>query len=203
MPADESAPIEFWFDLSSPYAYFASLRIDDIAAGHGRSVIWRPFLLGLMFRVTGNAPLTEQPLKGDYARRDWERLARMDGVPFVMRPDFPLRTQVPARMILATRETSGESSAGDLAKALLASLFADGLDISDPAIAAHVGARVGLDPAELTDAAGDDAWRSALRRQCDEAGSRGIFGSPWIVVDGEPFWGADRLPMVERWLSIA
>lgn len=86
------APIEFFFDFASPYAYFAAHRIDAIAAKHGREVEWRPFMLGAAFKATGMMPLTEQPLRGDYARRDWDRLARRMNLPFVLPERFPIVT---------------------------------------------------------------------------------------------------------------
>lgn len=196
-----TAPIEFWFDLSSPYAYFAALEIDALAERQGRTVHWRPFLLGVLFRVTGNAPLTDQPLKGEYCRRDWERLARMNGVPLIMPSDFPIATQVPARMILAVERSEGVGWGAWFARSLFEAMFGAGLRIEDPAVAADVGRGIGLDVAMLRKAAGDPELKVALRDQCAEAERRGIFGSPWFVVDGEPFWGFDRLAMVERWLS--
>lgn len=196
-----AAPIEFWFDLSSPYAYFAALEIDDLARRHSRDVHWRPFLLGFVFKLTGNAPLTDQPLKGDYCRRDWQRLARLSGVPFKLRDDFPIATQAPARMILAVERSEGAAVAGQFARGLFEAMFADGIRIEDAQVAANFGADLGLEADFLFRAAGDPEMKSALRARCDEAERRGIFGAPWIVVDGEPFWGADRLPMVDRWLA--
>ena len=68
--------LEFWFDFSSPYAYFGALDIEALAAKHKRRVLWRPFLLGAAFKTTGMQPLINMPMRGDYARRDWARLAR-------------------------------------------------------------------------------------------------------------------------------
>lgn len=198
---DPKPVIEFWFDLSSPYAYFASLEIDQLAERHGRTVLWRPFLLGVLFQVTGSAPLTEQPMKGDYVKRDWARLARLAGVPFMLRDDFPSRTQVAARMILAIEEAAGAQRAGQFAKMLFRTLFADGLDIGDATVATAVAAEMGLDACALDAAARDPRWKTELRHRCDQARTRGIFGAPWFVVNGEPFWGADRLPMLEQWLA--
>jgi 2-hydroxychromene-2-carboxylate isomerase len=75
----DPAPIDFYFEFSSPYGYLASLRIDDIAAKHGRKAVWRPFLLGVVFQITGHSPLTNQPLRGDYARLDFDRSAPAKG----------------------------------------------------------------------------------------------------------------------------
>ncbi|MBI2225012.1 MAG: DsbA family protein, partial [Betaproteobacteria bacterium] len=72
-------PIDFYFDYSSPYGYFAAMKIDDLAARHGRSVNWKPILLGAVFKVTGGKPLPSLPLKGDYAKRDMARSARFLG----------------------------------------------------------------------------------------------------------------------------
>ena len=69
--------IEFWFDFASGYAYFAALEIEALAERHGRSVLWRPFTLGAAFKVTGAQGLSHTPLKGEYARHDWQRLARL------------------------------------------------------------------------------------------------------------------------------
>jgi 2-hydroxychromene-2-carboxylate isomerase len=76
------APIEFWFDFASGYAYFAALEIEALAERHSRTVAWRLFRLGAAFKVTGAQGLSRTPLKRDYARRDWQRLARLKGVLF-------------------------------------------------------------------------------------------------------------------------
>lgn len=193
--------IEFWLDLSSPYAYFAAQDIDALAERYGRQVHWKPFLLGPIFKRTGAKPLTAQPLKGDYARRDWERLARLTGVPFTMRAEFPLRTHIPARMVLAVEEEEGAEPANAFARHLINALFAKGEDIADISTAAAIGEPLGLVPERLAAAADEPRYRDALRQRCDEAEDRGICGAPWLVIDGEPFWGADRLPLAEHWLS--
>jgi 2-hydroxychromene-2-carboxylate isomerase len=96
-----SAPIEFYFDLSSPYGFLAAQKIEALAAKHGRGVDWRPVLLGAMFRQTGMAPLTEIPLKGEYSKRDFARSARFHGIAGFRQPSrFPIPTQAPARIIL-------------------------------------------------------------------------------------------------------
>src|SRR5690606_28310302 len=85
-----SAPIDFYFDFSSPYGYLASTRIDAIAARHGRSVDWHPILLGAVFKATGGAPLASIPLKGPYSERDMARSARLMEVPFRLPSRFPI-----------------------------------------------------------------------------------------------------------------
>src|SRR5215471_5212090 len=95
------APIDFYFDFSSPYGYLASQKIGDLATKHDREVAWHPILLGVIFRRTGTGPLTEIPLKGDYSRRDFARSARFHGLPaFRMPSRFPIPSQAPARIVL-------------------------------------------------------------------------------------------------------
>jgi 2-hydroxychromene-2-carboxylate isomerase len=89
--------IEFWFDFSSPYAYFASLQIDAVAQRDACAVRWKPFLLGPALKITGMQPLTGTPLRGDYARRDWARLARMLKIPFALPHPFPIAALAPGR----------------------------------------------------------------------------------------------------------
>jgi len=86
-----AAPIDFYFDFSSPYGYLASQKIEALAAKYGRTVEWHPVLLGVVFKETGASPLTMVPLKGEYSRRDFERSARFHGIAgFRMPPKFPI-----------------------------------------------------------------------------------------------------------------
>src|SRR5439155_1522248 len=109
------APVEFWFDFASGYAYFGALEIEALAERHGRTVAWRPFTLGAAFKVTGAQGLSRTPLKRDYARRDWQRLARLKGVPFSLPENHP-RTGLPAIRAFYHRRRGaflGQRSAAD------------------------------------------------------------------------------------------
>jgi len=196
-----AAPIDFYFDFSSPYGYLAAQKIEALAAKYGRAVDWHPVLLGVIFKETGGAPLTMVPLKGDYSRRDFERSARFHGITgFRMPPKFPIASHAPARIVL-WQKARDPAAAAKVAKALYRAFFTEGIDISDPDAAAAVAAKAGLDAAAARAAIDDPAVKDALKREVAEAMARGVFGSPFIVVDGEPFWGLDRLDQVERWLS--
>src|SRR5438552_17278355 len=112
------APIDFYFDFSSPYGYLASHKIEALAAKHGRAVDWRPMLLGAVFKQTGAAPLTMVPLKGDYSKHDFLRSARYHGIDdFRMPSPFPIATQAAARILLWTK-ASDTPLAVRVAKAL-------------------------------------------------------------------------------------
>ena len=193
-------PVLFHFDFSSPYGYLAAQRIDALAARHGRTVDWRPMLLGVAFRQTGMAPLTAVPLKGDYSTRDFARSARFHGVDFRMPSRFPIPSQAPGRLVTWLKVTE-PSAAIPVAKALYRAYFVDDRDISDADMAADVAAESGVDRADARAAMDDPQVKDAFRRDVDEALARGVFGSPYIVVDGEPFWGVDRLEQVDRWLA--
>ena len=194
------APIDFYFDFSSPYGFLAAQKIEALAEKHGRAVDWHPMLLGVVFKETGAAPLTMVPLKGDYSRRDFERSARYHGIAgFRMPPKFPIASQAPARIVLWAK-TRDPALAVRVLKALYRAFFTEGLDISDADVAASVAAREGLDAAEARAAVDDPAMKDALKREVEQAIARGVFGSPFVFVDGEPFWGLDRFDQIERWL---
>ena len=194
-------PIEFWFDFSSPYGYLAAQKIDALAARHGRTVDWRPMLLGVAFKQSGQAPLTQIPLKGDYSRRDFARSARYHGVAeFRMPEKFPIPSQAPARIVLWAKARD-PAQAAVVAKALYRAYFVEGLDVSDPDVAADVAARTGLDRAAARAAVDDPAVKDMLKREVDGGIARGVFGSPFVFVDGEPFWGLDRFDQIDRWLA--
>jgi 2-hydroxychromene-2-carboxylate isomerase len=192
--------IDFYFDFSSPYGYFAAAGIDRIAARHGRTVTWRPILLGAVFKVTGQQPLPTIPLKGAYAKRDLERSARLLGLPFKLPTPFPISSTVPSRAFYSVTDADPEL-ARKLASGLYGAYFGDGRNISTAEVTVDVAGTVGIDRAELTQALNDTAVKDRLRREVDAAIGRGVFGSPYIVIDGEPFWGADRLDQVEKWLA--
>lgn len=195
-----SAPIDFFFDFSSPYGYFASTRIDAIAARHGREVIWRPFLLGAAFKTTGQAPLVQQPLRGPYHAHDFPRTARWLKVPFVMPESFPFASLAAARAFYWLAD-SDPALAKALARAVYLAAFGAGRSVTAAETVADVAAPLGIDRDELLAAVADPAVKDRLKRETDEALARGVFGSPFVFVDGEPFWGSDRLDQVEEWLA--
>ena len=193
-------PLQFHFDFSSPYGYLASERIEALAARHQRSVEWRPMLLGAVFKVTGTQPLTFIPLKGDYTRRDLPRTARYHGIAFRMPSKFPIPTQAAARLVVWQRGLDAARCA-PLVNALYRAYFVDDRDISDPDVAASVAAEAGSDRSAARAAIDDTAIKDALKRDVDAAIAAGVFGSPLVIVDGEPFWGLDRFDQIERWLE--
>jgi 2-hydroxychromene-2-carboxylate isomerase len=195
-----ATPIAFYFDFSSPYAYLASEQIEALAQRCGRSVDFRPILLGAAFKASGQKPLTEVPLKGDYARHDFARSARYAGVAFRMPEPFPIGTVQAARCCLVLKEQA-PALLPTFVHAGFRAYFVEGRNLSDPKVVSEVLTSIGLNADAITTAAADPAIKDALKTQVDEAVARGVFGAPFFLVDGEPFWGNDRLPQLERWLS--
>ncbi len=195
-----AAPIDFYFDFSSPYGYFASTKIEELAAKFGRSVVWRPMLLGAVFKITGQQPLSTVPLKNTYMAHDLARTAKLLKIPFKLPTRFPISTVAPSRAFYWMGDQDRER-AKKLAQALYHAYFAEDRDISNPEVTGNVAAKLGVDKAELTQALNDPAVKERLKIEVDAAIERGVFGSPYIIVDGEPFWGSDRLDQVEQWLA--
>ncbi|HET7033230.1 MAG TPA: 2-hydroxychromene-2-carboxylate isomerase [Casimicrobiaceae bacterium] len=194
------AAIDFYFDFSSPYGFLASQKIEALAQKYGRSVDWHPVLLGAIFKETAMVPLTMIPLKGDYSRRDFARSARFYGVDFRMPSKFPIPTMAAARIVLWLKGRD-PAFAARVAKALYRAYFLDDVDISDPEQAITVAASAGVDANEARAAIGEPAVKEQLKREVEQAIARGVFGSPYVIVDGEPFWGVDRFDQIERWLA--
>jgi 2-hydroxychromene-2-carboxylate isomerase len=193
-------PVTFYFDFSSPYGYLAAQRIDDVAAEHGATVTWRPHLLGAAFKLTGQTPLLDQPLKGDYARRDLARTARL-GVPFALPDPFPFSGVSASRAFYWLEQAHGPDAAKAFARRAFHAIFGEARDLSKPPAVVDLLAATGTDRPAAEAALADPAVKERLRTEVDAAIQRGVFGSPYILIGDEPFWGHDRLPDVAAWLA--
>lgn len=193
-------PIDFYFDFSSPYGYLAAQRIDDLGARHGRQVVWRPFLLGVVFKTTGSEALLGVPMKGAYSAHDLQRSARRIGVPLIMPATFPFMSVAASRAFYALCDEDPQG-AKKLAKALFHTAFGKGGDIGSAAAVIAVAESVGLDGEALGRALQDPAIKERLKAEVQAAIDAGVFGSPFFIVEGEPFWGHDRLAHLEEWLK--
>jgi 2-hydroxychromene-2-carboxylate isomerase len=195
-----AAAIDFYFDFSSPYGYIAAAKVEVLAAKHGRGVNWRPMLLGAAMKVTGGAPLPQIPLKGDYAKRDFVRSAKFHGVPFRIPSSFPISTIAAVRAFYWAQGRD-PARALALAKALYSAYFADDVDISRVEEVIRIAAGVGFKAEDVAAGVADQAVKDKTKAEVDAAVGKGVFGSPFIVIDGEAFWGMDRLDQAEKWLA--
>jgi 2-hydroxychromene-2-carboxylate isomerase len=193
-------PIDFYFEFASPYGYLASTQIDTIVARYGREVVWHPIMLGAAFKLTGAQPLIQTPLKGDYMMRDLPRFARLLDVPFKAPPVMPANSLAASRACIWL-EQDDRAKAKALAQAVFHAHWGEGRDIARPEDMADIAAPLRIERAALLAAVADPAIKERLKRATETAIGRGVFGSPFVLVDGEAFWGADRLDQVERWLA--
>lgn len=196
-----SNTIDFYFDFSSPYGYLMAEKIDALAAQYGRQVKWHPILLGIVFKATGSAPLTLQnPAKASYSLLDFARSARFMGLPYRHPSKFPLATQIAAR---AYYWLDGQDCglARQFALAIYRALFVEDRDISAPETVFEIASKLGVHRSILENALQTPEIKARLKDEVDGAIAVGVFGSPHVIIDGEPFFGADRLPQIEQWLK--
>jgi 2-hydroxychromene-2-carboxylate isomerase len=200
-----AAPIEFWFDFSSPYSYLASEKIEELAARHGRGVAYRPTLLGVIFRTTGGVPLTELvPPKASYFAHDFARSARFAGVPYRKPSVFPIATVNAARAFLWLQEQD-EALAARFLHAAFRGYFSQDRSLAEPEVLNALAIEVGADPVAMARGMQEPAIKERLKARTAEAVEHGVFGVPTFPAEREGerelFWGHDRLPQVERWLA--
>jgi 2-hydroxychromene-2-carboxylate isomerase len=192
--------IDFYFDFASPYGYLASHRIDALAEAHGATVTWRPVMIGPAMEATGAKPLTATELKKAYTLIDVPRLARRWSVPLTLPARFPSATLAAGRAYYWL-ERSDPVMAKALARALLHRYWGEGEDIAPPEVVIDVAGGLGVDTAALGAALQDTEIKALFKTASEESMARGVFGSPWFLVDDEPFWGFDKLELLEDRLA--
>ncbi|MCW5652567.1 2-hydroxychromene-2-carboxylate isomerase [Hydrogenophaga sp.] len=196
------SPLHFHFDFISPYGYLASLRIESLAARHGRRVEWHAMLLGVsVLKVMGLKPLMETPLKGDYIARDVPRCAREAGVVLGRTPGAAVMNPLPSARAFAWVRRHHPAQAAATAHAIYQAYWGEGRDLSTPQALQAIDVPGGPSGHALADAAGSDEAAALLRADVEASLQAGVFGSPTVVVDGEMFWGLDKLDQLDRWLT--
>jgi 2-hydroxychromene-2-carboxylate isomerase len=195
-----SASMEFWFEFASTYSYLAASRIEQLASAAGVVIVWRPFLLGPVFKTQGwnDSPFNVYPAKGRYMWRDMERLCERYGLP-LRRP-----TQFPRNSLLAARITTAGADAGwvpAFVRSVYRANFGDDRDIADRAVLETLLRDVGTDAAAVLRDAESQPVKDHLRASTEQAQRLGIFGAPSFVVGGELFWGNDRLEDAIAWAT--
>lgn len=184
--------IEFWFDFASNYSYLSIMRIDAQAARRGANVVWRPILLGAIFRSFGwnTSPFVLQPIKGAYVWKDMARQCRKYGLEWTPPSRFPRSALLPLRVACFGAQ---QPWIGAFCQRIAKLNFVDDQDIEDADRVAQVLSDLGLPAAQIIAESLGDANKLALRTQTEVARTIGIFGAPSFVVDGEIYWGDDRM----------
>ena len=195
-----AAAIDFYFDFTSPYGYLAAERIDALAAKYQREVNWHAILLGFIFKQTGQVPPMQVPLKGEYVIHDMARSARYVGVPLKFPAEFPKMTIAAARGFYWLNDQD-PALAKTFARHVYRAYFVDNLDVSNAEVIADIAHSAGVDRTAFASNVQSDAVKERFKNESDRAIARKVFGSPYFIVDNEPFWGVDRMEQLEHWLK--
>jgi 2-hydroxychromene-2-carboxylate isomerase len=190
--------IEFWFEFASTYSYPAAMRIEEAAASAGKRLVLKPFLLGPIFKSQGwpDSPFNIYPVKGRYMWRDLERICEGLRIPFQKPSHFPRNGLLAARVVAGS---DGAAWLPAFIRNVYTASFARDLDIASADVLRDCLREAGADPEVALPAAAADAAKARLRENTDRATALGIFGAPSFVVEGELFWGNDRLDAALAW----
>lgn len=195
-------PIEFYFDFISPFGFLASLRIDDLAARYGRNTDWTSMLVGVsVLKVMGLKPVPQTPLKGAYSRRDAERYCRRHGIKLGRSLGEAPANPLPPGRSFHWVKVHEPALAKPVAEALLKAYWREGCDIGQIETAIAIARDAGADAHGLR--AGHESGEASdlLRKAVAASLAKGVFGSPYVIIDGEPFFGLEKLELVEDWLA--
>ena len=195
-----SAPVDFYFDFASPYGYLAAEQIEALAGRHGRSVVWHAIVMDANFQPKDRIRIPAAVMRSDYVQRDTVRSAAYFGLPFRNPTQQGLHTELAARGFSWLNDRNPEQARA-WAQAVFRAYFVDDLNIATLDVLRELATAAGIDADELSAAINDGASRQRLKAENDMAEARGVFGSPFFIVEGERFWGNDRLPQLERWLA--
>ncbi|WP_223483865.1 2-hydroxychromene-2-carboxylate isomerase [Pseudomonas sp. A-RE-19] len=190
-----SKTVEFFFDLGSPATYLAYTQLPKICEQTNSQLIYRPMLLGGVFKATGNASPITIPAKGRYMFQDLDRYARRYGVLLKFNPHFPINTLLLMRAVTGMQLRHPERFQA-LIDCLFQALWVEGHSLDDPATVAAVLTQNGFDPNEVLALTADEAVKAALKENTEDAVQRGVFGAPSMFVGDQLFFGQDRLDFV-------
>jgi 2-hydroxychromene-2-carboxylate isomerase len=190
--------LEFWFEFASTYSYPAAHAVEGAAKARGVEVAWRSFLLGPIFGAQGwnDSPFNIYPAKGIYMWRDLARLCGAQGLPLKRPSQFPRGSLLAARIACRFAD---EPWIGEFVRRVYSANFVRDIDISSPFVIGEILSQIGQTPAEIMKAAQAQETKDAFRAQNERAVALGLVGAPSYVVEGEVFWGGDRLEAALDW----
>ena len=192
--------LEFYFDVGSATGYLAWTQLPALAKEAGAVVAYKPMLLGGVFQSTGNRSPMEVPSKARYMVADMERFARRYQAPMAMNPHFPINTLTLMR-IATGLQMRDESKFIPYLDAVHRAIWVDQRNMNDPAVVSQLLQAAGFDPAAMLALAADPEVKERLKTVTQEAVARGVFGAPTFFVDGQMYWGQDRLDFVREALK--
>jgi 2-hydroxychromene-2-carboxylate isomerase len=189
--------VEFFFDFGSPTSYLAWTQLPKLAAECGAQLVWRPMLLGGVFKATGNASPVTVPAKGRWMFQDMGRWAQRHGVGLAMNPHFPINTLTLMRVAVGLqmrRPADFERYVDTVFRAM----WEAPRNLGDAAVLSALLQSAGFDAEALLALAGDAEVKARLAANTDEAVARGVFGAPTMFVGEQMFFGQDRLDFVRE-----
>ncbi|MBJ9952157.1 MULTISPECIES: 2-hydroxychromene-2-carboxylate isomerase [unclassified Acinetobacter] len=192
--------IEFYFDLGSPYSYLGFYQIQKIAKQHQAQLVWKPILLGGVFKATGNSSPMTVPAKARYSMVDMQRWSNLWDISIQMNPYFPINTLNLMRIITAVQLYRPECFLTVL-NALFDAMFGHPQNLNDMDILMSLIESLGFSAEQVQIWLSDDQVKLQLKQMTEEAIERGVFGAPTWFVGNEMFWGVDHLHFVEMELN--
>jgi 2-hydroxychromene-2-carboxylate isomerase len=195
--------VTYYLTPQSPWTYLGHERLVALAKAHGAAIDIKPFDLGRVFSVSGGLPLAKRaPQRQAYRLAEMARWAAALNLPLNAQPKFfPVPPEPAARFIIAARTAFGADVALQLAGAIMRALWAEEKNIADDATLVQLATDCGLDGRMLQKSAETAGVQEQYDQNTTDAIAANVFGAPWYVVDGEAFWGQDRLDFVERALK--
>ena len=194
--------VEFYFDLGSPYSYLAYYRLLQIAEQQEIQIVYKPILLGGVFKATGNRSPIEIPVKGAYSILDMQRWAEYYHIPMQMNPHFPMNTLTLMRILTGVQLLHLEKFEQVL-KLLFDAMFGTPQNLNEPTVLAEVLKPSGFSVEDIMSMVQSEVVKQKLITETEQAIQRGIFGAPTFFVGDEMYWGQDRLHFVEQALNKA
>lgn len=187
-----TATLEFWFEFASNYSYLTVMRIDALAAEYGVAVVWKPFLLGPVFKSFGwnNSPFVLQKEKGAYVWQDMTRQCKKYRIPWTRPTAFPRASLLPMRVALVGAE---QPWMNEYCQRIMQINFVEDRPIDHADVVNEVLTSLNLPASDILLAAQSEENKHRLRLQTEQAHQRGIFGAPTFFVGTDMFWGNDRL----------
>lgn len=192
--------VEFFFDFGSPTTYLAYTQLPKIAAECGAEIVWRPMLLGGVFKAAGNTSPVTVPAKGRWMFEDMSRWARRYGVPFAMNPHFPINTLTLMRGATGLQMRQPEAFAR-YCEVVFRAMWQRQLNLGDAAVLAATLADAGVNADTFAALVADVEVKARLAATTEEAVARGVFGAPTFFVGGQMYFGQDRLDFVREALN--
>ena len=194
--------VEFYFDLGSPYSYLAYYRLLQIAEQQEIQIVYKPILLGGVFKATGNRSPIEVPVKGVYSILDMQRWAEYYQIQMQMNPHFPMNTLTLMRILTGVQLLHLEKFEQVL-KLLFDAMFGTPQNLNEPTVLAEVLEPSGFSVEDIMSMVQSEVVKQKLITETEQAIQRGIFGAPTFFVGDEMYWGQDRLHFVEQALNKA